>query len=246
MSLLDKIINSVLLVVLAGSLVWFLVHEHEKFKVEPQNIPKEIITEPNKIDWAPLIPGVTSISLFFLRYFLLERKKKQSNPSSLNNHLVFDTIEDILENDLEHKNFGSEGRTEVMRLMISIQLNVYRDELKTFIENNKKFEDANDFRKKLRICIFRMVDKSQDKWRELNVPQILINKYSAMYKQRIDLLLSDVLAVSLTNVNPIDALNTFLNEARVVFKTGLQDDALMALKSLNGDLNNLTFNGKPL
>jgi len=246
MKLTDKIINSVLLVILAGSLLWFLIHEHEKFKVEPNQIPREIVTEPNKIDWAPLIPGATSITLFFLRYFFIERKKRVFASTNLSNHLVFDTIEDILENDLEHKDFGSEGRTEVMRVIISIQLNTYREELKNFIEMNRTFEDSNDFRRKLRTCIFKMVDKSQDRWRELHVPQLLINRYSALYKQRIDLLLGDVLTASLTNNSTIEALNTFLNEARVVFKTGLQDDAIVALKSLNGELNKLSFNGKPL
>ena len=43
-----------------------------------------------------------------------------------------------------------------------------------------------------------------------------------------------------------EALNTFLNDARIVFRSGLLEDVLLALRSMNGELSGLTFNGKKL
>ena len=77
--------------------------------------------------------------------------------------------------------------------------------------------------------------------------QMLIDKYGALYKHRIDLLLSDVLSATLMmSVENNEALNTFLNDARIVFRSGLLEDVLLALRSMNGELSGLTFNGKKL
>lgn len=247
MKLFDKILNTALIVTLLGSVFWFLFYEHEKFNVSTYEIPEQIINDPGEIDWAPLIPGVTSITIFFLRYFLLERKKKKKYEIPLTDHLIFDTIEDMVENDVKHRNFGSEGRTEAMRVMITIQLDIYSSTLKKFIEDNPKFEDGSDFRKKLRACIFKMVEDTNKQWHERQLPQPLIDKYGALYKHRIDLLLSDVLSATLMiSVENNAALNTFLNDARIVFRSGLLEDVILALRSMNGELNGLTFNGKKL
>lgn len=247
MKLWEKIFNGALVVVLLGSVTWFLINENTKFNVPAYNIPKEVVEEPNKIDWSPLIPAASSITLFFLRYFLIERKtKKKINKIPLYDHLMFDTIEDIISNDIMHRTFGSEGRTEAIRTMILVQLDTYRESLKTFVQDNQEFEDLHDFRKKLRSAIFKMQDETIKRWKERLLPEALIIKYSALYKQRIDLLLGDVLAVTLTNTDPLEALNAFFNEARIVFITGLQDDAVMALRAMNGELNGLMFNGKKL
>lgn len=247
MKLFDKILNSVLIVTLAGSLTWFAIYEHDKFHVPTYDVPKEVVEEPQNIDWAPLIPGASSIAVFLARYFLIERKKKRTeNKEPLTDHLIFDTIEDMIENDVKHRRFGSEGRTEAMRVLITTQLEVYKDALRNFIIENPSFENGTDFRKKLRACIYTMVETTEKEWKEKQIPQALIDKYSSLYRQRIELLLSDVLAASFSSVENNAALETFLNDARIIFKTGLQEDVTVALRSLNGELNGLTFNGKKL
>jgi len=248
MKLWDKIINGVLAGVLFGSIIWFVMYEHDKFDIPTYEVPEQILDQPEKIDWAPLIPGISSVAIFFLRYFLFERKKKKLlvRPP-LSDHLNFDTIEDMLENDVRHKHFGSEGRTEAMRCIITIQLDTYRDILKEFIYDNPKFIDATDFRKKLRACIFHMVEETTENWKERQLPQPLIDKYSALYKHRIDLLLADVLSSTfMADIETNEALNTFLNDARIIFRSGLLEDVVLALRSMNGELSGLTFNGKKL
>jgi len=243
MKLWEKIFNGILVFILIGSITWFITTQHDNFNFSD----KATISVENNIDWNSLVPGISSVTVFFLRYFLIERKKKKKSSTSLTDHLIFDTIEDMVENDVKHRNFGSEGRTEAMRIMITIQLDTYAATLRRFIEENPKFEDGTDFRKKLRSCIFRMVEDTNKRWVERQLPQPLINKYSALYKHRIDLLLSDVLSATLTmSVENNEALNTFLNDARIVFRSGLLEDVLLALRSMNGELSGLTFNGKKL
>lgn len=241
----DKMVNIGLSIIIVVSLLWFFIYEYSKYSIVPEQVPMEIVKEPNKIDWAPLVPGVTSVTLFLLKYFLGERRKRKRVPT-LKDHIIFDTLEDLLENDIKHRTFGSEGRTDAIKTLITIQLTIYRDSLKQFIEDNPEFESPVEFRKKLRTCIYKMVSDSEKEWQQRQLPMPLIRKYSTLYKQRIDLLLSDVLLSSMSNLEHNEVMEVFLNEARVVFKTGLQDDVVTALTLLNGELEGSTYNGKPL
>ena len=182
MKLFDKVLNSVLVTVLVGSITWFLIYEHDKFNISTYEVPEQVIEQPNKIDWAPLIPGVSSIAVFFLRYFLIEKKKKKKNGVPLTDHLIFDTIEDMVENDVKHRSFGSEGRTEAMRVMITIQLDTYASTLRKFIEDNPNFENGTDFRKKLRSCIFKMKDNFHN---HLLINMVLYTSTELIYSYRM-------------------------------------------------------------
>jgi len=246
MKLFDKVLNIFLIVILTGSVVWFLVTNRAQENI--QTLESPTLNVVKDFNWEPIIPGISSIIVFFLRYFLIDKRKNKENKKiSLLDHLIFDTIEDMLENNLKHLTFGSEGRTEALRLMISIQLKTYSDTLKEFILKNDKYEDSNEFRKKLRGCIFDMVNKTEKQWREAKIPEILINKYSALYRQRIELLLADILNASITaSIENNQAMEKFLNDARIIILTGLQEDVIIALKTLNGELSGLTFNGKQL
>jgi hypothetical protein len=244
----SKVLGFGLGLVMFFSAVWLVINLETKRQVSKYHTEQHIVQQqPDNFNWGPIATGSSSIILFLLKYFLGERKEKKKNKGSLQNHIVFDTIEDLISNDIKHLTFGSEGRTEAMRALLTIQLETYRRVLKEFIINNPTFEDSADFRKKLRHCIFQMVDETENNWRERQIPHPLIVKYSALYIQRIELLLSDILTATVTSsIENNEALDVFLNDARIVFLTGLQEDVMMALRSLNGELTGLTFNGKQL
>lgn len=239
-----KIFNYIVIIILVISAVWFVLANLSYFQIQtpPTYHP------PIHIDLEPFVAALSGIILFLLKYFLIERKKLfEPKKYSLSDHLIFDTIEDLIENNLKFLNFGNEGRTEALRLMIKIQLRTFSEVLKEFINKNIEYEDGNDFRKKLRACIFEIISQTEKRWREANIPELLIEKYNSLYKQRINLLLSDILTASMVvTVKNNKALENFLNDARIILLTSLQEDAVMALKALNGELKNLTFNGKNL
>ena len=239
-----KIFNYIVIIILVISAVWFVLANLSYFQIQtsPTYHP------PIHIDLEPFVAALSGIILFLLKYFLIERKKLfEPKKYSLSDHLIFDTIEDLIENNLKFLNFGNEGRTEALRLMIKIQLRTFSEVLKEFINKNIEYEDGNDFRKKLRACIFEIISQTEKRWREANIPELLIEKYNSLYKQRINLLLSDILTASMVvTVKNNKALENFLNDARIILLTSLQEDAVMALKALNGELQNLTFNGKNL
>lgn len=239
-----KIFNYIVITIFVISVVWFVLANLSHFQTQTP----PVYYSPIHIDLEPFIAALSGIILFLLKYFLIERKKLvESKKYSLSDHLIFDTIEDLIENNLKFLNFGNEGRTEAIRLMIKIQLKTFSEVLKEFINKNIEYEDGNDFRKKLRACIFEIISKTEKRWREANIPELLIEKYNSLYKQRINLLLSDVLTASmLVSVKNNKALENFLNDARIILLTSLQEDVVMALKALNGELQNLTFNGKNL
>lgn len=244
----SKVLGVGLGILLFFSIIWFLINAETRKQLEKFHAPTEIVQQ-EPFNWGPIATGTTSITLFLLKYFLIERKKKKKGELSsgdLKDHTIFDTIEDMLENDLKYKNFGSDGRTEVMREIIYIQLDTYRTALKQFISDNPSFEDHTDFRKKVRACVYKMIDECEARWEQRQIPKPILNKYSDLYKQRIDLLLGDIVNASFSSLENNEAINVFLNDARIIFKTGLQEDVMFALRSLNGELKDLTFNGKAL
>ena len=250
MTVLKKIINFGLSAIIVGSIGWFLIHEagrHNLIPVTPQGVILE--EEEPGIDWIPLVPAMSSISVFLLRYFLLERKKKkktQIKEVSLLDHMLFDTIEDLIANEIPHMDFCTSGRTEMFRALLCQQLETFRDQLKSFIHDNSSFESSADFRKKLRQRLYKIVEECEHEWASRQIPRAAIEKYNQFFKGRIELLSSDITMSSLVEGTPEEALESFLNEVRTVFKIHLQVDVMNALNSLNGELDGLTYNGKKL
>ena len=247
MTLLKKIVNIGLLVVVFGSITWFLIHELKREIHTVKEVRQELVEDPG-VDWIPLLPGATSITVFFLRYFLIERKKKR-NPKEifLGDHILFETIEELINNEIPYMQFGTPGRTEVFKALLCEQLETFRNNLKTFIEENLEFESSAEYRKKLKQTIYDIVEDCEHEWQARQIPQIIIDKYNHFFRDRIDLLLSDITTSSLRYAGrPEKALEAFLNEVRVIFKLHLQTDASHALNSLDGELDGLTYNGKKL
>jgi hypothetical protein len=254
MTVLKKIINFGLSAIIMGSISWFLIHEFDRHDLFPtpqgKTIVKEVPGEEKEpIDWVPLVPAMSSVSVFFLRYFLIERRKKkktQVKEVSLLDHILFDTIEDLIANDIPHMRFSTLGRTEMFRALLCQQLETFRDQLKDFIQENPSFESSADFRKKLRQRLYKIVEECEHEWRARQIPKAAVEKYNHFFRGRIELLSSDITMSSLLEGDPEEALESFLNEVRTVFKVHMQRDVMNALNSLNGELDGLTYNGKKL
>ena len=247
MTLLKKIVNIGLLVVVLSSITWFLIHESKRGIQTVTEIHQELVEDPG-IDWIPLLPGATSMTVFFLRYFLIERKKKRKPKEIfLGDHILFETIEELINNEIPYMQLDTPGRTEVFKALLCEQLETFRDNLKAFIEENLEFESSVEYRKKLKQAIYDIVEDCEHEWRARQIPQLVIDKYNHFFRDRINLLLSDITTSSLRYAGrPEKALEAFLNEVRMIFKLHLQTDGLHALEGLNGELDGLTYNGKKL
>ncbi|KKK68019.1 hypothetical protein LCGC14_2948240, partial [marine sediment metagenome] len=162
-----------------------------------KEVRKELVEDPG-VDWIPLLPGATSITVFFLRYFLIERKKKRSPKEIfLGDHILFETIEELINNEIPYMQLGTPGRTEVFKALLCEQLETFRDNLKAFIEENLEFESSAEYRKKLKQTIYDIVEDCEHEWQARQIPQIIIDKYNHFFRDRIDLLLSDITTSSL-------------------------------------------------
>jgi hypothetical protein len=247
MTLYKKIVNVGLIAIIVGSIGWFLIHEYIDHSPSYPITQLEQIEEPG-MNWIPLIPAISSVTVFFLRYFLIERKKKKKvKEISLVDHVLFETIEELINNEIPYMQFGTPGRTEVFKALVCEQLETFRDNLKEFIYENPEFESSTLYRKKLKQKIYEIVENCEHEWRSREIPEIVINKYNHFFRDRINLLLADITTSSLRYAGqPEEALEAFLNEVRMVFKLHLQTDALRALDNLNGELDGLIYNGKRL
>ena len=256
MKIPKKVLDIALITIIIGSVGWFLIHEYTRHeetlftkdtRVE-EIMPDEVVSEKRPgMDWAPLVPGITSIGVFLFKYYWNQKKKKKPKEVFLEDHILFDTIEELINNEIPYMQFGSEGRTEVFRALICEQLETFRDGLKDFISENSEFESGTVFRKNLRQQIYKIVGDCETEWQARQIPQVVIDKYNHFFRGRIDLLLSDITMSSLRySGRPEQALEAFLNEVRTVFKLHLQVDAQHALNNMNGELNGLTYNGKKL
>lgn len=249
-----KIINFILISIMVGSLGWFLIHEIQRNTVLESFTKRELLLEREVlpgIDWETLVPGISAVVVFFLRYFLIERKKKIKLPKEyvkkevdLEDHILFDTIQDLIENHIVHMQFGTPGRTEMFKALLCQQLETFRDRLKEFV--SQTFKSKADLRKRLRNELYKIVDVCEQEWLAREIPQIVIDKYGKFFKGRIELLSSDITSLTFRENTADEALADFLNEVRTTFRMHLLRDVMSALDHLNGELDGLSYNGKKL
>ena len=245
----SKAINIILVIIMLVGGIW-AAHNYLFLKKEVKiDVIEEPKTEP--FNYEPFIPVASAILLFFLKYYFYDKKKlKIEITRKFNNekHPIFMEINELLTVEIDHLDFGSEGRTEMFRLMLSTQLRSYERCLRAFLGTNKTFVDSADFRAKSRALIFDIMNAYQQRWRELDIPEPVITTYRKWHGDRIELLLSDIDTIAFYKVSQSydESVFYFFNSILFLLKLGIAHDSIKSLQSLNGHINKLTFKGKLL
>ncbi len=194
--------------------------------------------------------GSGGIGYLIIKWFLYDRKTKQTensiNETLLCSHPIFSVIQEILARDIKNINFDSEGRTEIFRTMVAEQCLAYENNIRKFINEEKNFTSTGDFRNKARMMVIRAINDYEKRWKELNIPDIVIEKYKEWHSGRLEVLLNEIDTISLYRHSKSYEQTTYevLLSISALLKFGVTNDSMRALEELNGELNGLVFNGK--
>lgn len=170
-------------------------------------------------------------------------KKEPSNKlKTASNHPVFS---DFLEakNELKVIDLGSKGRTALFKVMLEEQFDSYELGLRTLLD--LKFQDSEDYRIKVKKLLLDIVNNYESRWIKAEIPAAVIERYRALQQDRIRILLAEI--DRLAYYEDFESSNDHLfTQISFLIRLSTTDDALQALKDLNGTLKTLTFKGDPL
>jgi hypothetical protein len=207
--------------------------------------------EEKHVNWEGILTALGSIISFGVKTYYEHRKKGQATPLKYDNnkHPTFSIIHELQANEIRNLNLGAPGRTQVFRLMLQIQLSSYEEALREFITTT--FSESTDFRVKARMLILNIVEDYEQKWRNQNVPDLVIERYKTLQQDRIRLLLADIDTLAFYRLTDdttdfSEVLFYLLTHVSVILRLSVANDTLQTLRELNGTLKTVTYNGQPL
>lgn len=273
-----KLLHYLAISLIVGGAVWFVAdyHYHKYYVYEikteidsllPTKSPvveklEETIksTEDDNFEnIIALISALSGILIVFIkfglnRYEKFKNKKVIEDPNRKSElfdnafHPIFSDIDQIIDNEIAKLKIGSEGRSLIFQVMLREYLYSIKFCLNRFLRENKEFESSWDYRTKVRLLMSEMKDHAELRWKNVQIPEIVINRYLAWSKDREDLLLSDIDTIIFHHgLGSYDETTFYILTALdFVIKLGITNDAINTLGSLNGELNGLIFQGKKL
>ena len=174
---------------------------------------------------------------------IVKKPKRRDNVD----HPIFLEIDQALSN-IKNLEFDTLGKTDLFRIMLKEQFQIYKTEIQVFLSLNKTFKSSQDFNQKCKTLLLDIAIKYEKRWKELNVPDIVISKFNSLHKDRFDLLLSDINTISFYRINNNyeEGLFYVLTAVTFILKLGITNDSIKALRELNGDLDGLKFQGRQI
>ena len=218
-------------------------------KTEKVTDTTRTISQPPKetFKWELLITPMTSLLLFGLKWHVYDRKNKPDMKIPKETHPLFLEIEQMA-TDIQLVEFGTAGRTEVFRVMITEQYNAFSGKIHEFLQQEHDFKSMGDFRIVCRKLIMDIISAYELRWTQLAIPAPVMRKVKSFYQERFELLLNDIDIIALyrSDGNYEEALFYILTSIMLVLKFGITLDSVRSLKELNGELTGMIFNGKVL
>jgi hypothetical protein len=255
-----KFLNYTILILALLGGIWFGVANFTPTEKEvpikeqmTNESPREVTQkDPEEIDWKPFLPMVTSVLIFFLKYFLYDYKKESKtlekpNTEIVIEHPIFKELENLTM-DISHYTFGNEGRTELFRDMLRIKYTVFGQLIKKFQEQKHVFNSPVEFRNAYKELIREIQTDYEEKWAVSEIPSIVVDKFRKIRSPRIALLYSDIDTIAFYKAqDDYDQAGFYiLTTLLLMLKFGLTFDNLKTLKELNGELSNIKYKGKCL
>jgi hypothetical protein len=202
----------------------------------------------NRLDG--VITTVLAMAAFGLKHFTF--KSSFSKDLEYNNvdHPTFSIFEEIKTKDLRNLDLGSEGRTEMFRVLLTEQIDAYAEHMRHFL--TLRFNNCAEFRLRSRELILDILKLCEKKWKEKQIPDIVVSRYLTLHANRIDMLLNDIEALVFYRLDKaskgeFDEVTFYIfTHISIIIRLAVAEDSLNTLKGLNGSLNDLTFNNKSL
>jgi len=134
-------------------------------------------------------------------------------------------------------------------VLLTDLLYAYEEILHKF--SKEKFNTSAEFREGARKLVLTAEETAEKKWELHKIPNILVSKYIEVYNDRIKLLLADIDTISFyrlsdTSKNYDEVAFYFFTHVASMLQLAVSIDTLKTLRTMNGQLKTLSYNGKNL
>ncbi|TGN20808.1 hypothetical protein [Leptospira idonii] len=157
-------------------------------------------------------------------------------------HPVFGTIEKLVSVDLYSIHLEDEFRDILMKTMVRIAWESYKENLNLFLISSKQAKNYLQLKKEMVKCVTSSLTEARKSFREESVPEVVIEKYLKSTNLFNVILLDYIEKISTSHRTKIDLIDLFLKFiSSTAVATHQQFEFLFS--SINGHLKGLEFKG---
>lgn len=159
-------------------------------------------------------------------------------------HIIFSNIDTIMSTDLQTIKIGSDVRTDLFRTMIKIQLEVYRNKIQEFLQQDHSLPALKNIRTQCTQLLLSISKEYEQRWEEVGVPKLIIERYSEIHYDKIKAILG---LISNDYINDTKVyIHLFLSNVALTISSFISIELLTTLADMNGKVKKLTFKGKEI
>jgi len=240
----SSILNIILIVIMLSGLFVYIYDINYTDKVATKGTKVEQVVQHTKqpLPWEPLLIASTSILLFFLKYFLIDKPKTKIHAIDNSKHSLFVSTLNINYAELPSIRLASEGRSIMYRDMVRAEVDIVSSLAMEFVENNSTFLNPTDFKQKIFKLLIRITEDTEKTWKLEGVPRLVIDTYRDIEYDRIQILKSSVEDIALyAEENWDSAIREFLNSLNTHIQLFITEDTIEVFNRLNGKLTGIKY-----
>jgi len=162
-------------------------------------------------------------------------------------HHIFPDLEMIANTTIKNASFGTEGRNELFRVMLSIKYRVFTDLYKGIYDkfiNTEKINNDDFYNEHIQFAQ-KLIATYEKEWEMKGIPKVVIDKFNEWHNPRLEMGIADRREIANSNLHKTGRCKTYAVSDLYcwIMKTALMDGE-KTLRTLNGQITGLEFNGK--
>jgi hypothetical protein len=181
--------------------------------------------------------------------YFSEKYLKKYVSSDFSKHSIFRNLTALQQVKIPAIKLSERVRTIIVQDMLKIIIESFTISLKSFIEKNGdkkglKFENNDAFYDAVYASVLEAHSLYEDKWKDVGIPEICIDKFKEWHNQKNDLLYAEIKSISTSSFHQSynDKFNSMLEMINLNISMSIID-VEYTLKSLNGDLTGQLYKG---
>lgn len=242
----SSILNIILIVIMLSGIIVYIYDINYPSQVSPASKVKteQVVANTKQLlPWEPLLIASTSILLFFLKYFLVDKpKEKKVHEIHNEKHSLFVSALNMNYAELPSIRLSSEGRSIMYRDMVKAEVDTVASLAMEFVESNHTFTSPTDFKQKIFKLLIRITEDTEKTWKLDGVPKLVIDTYRDIEYDRLQILKSSVEDIALYAEDNWGAgVREFLNSLNTHIQLFITEDTIEVFNRLNGKLNGVKY-----
>ena len=178
---------------------------------------------------------------------MLGRRKEDSTDVKvcLTLHPFFKRCDNMIKFEVYNINFGGKIRNLLFMDMLQNKIGIFKDDVNEFVK--KDFSNGSDWTDEVLMTMERTIKNYNDKWKELGVPQLAIDKFNDWHEERIRTAKDFILKIGVSDFySTIYKKNTALMDVLTVLFNQTCEDMYDSAYALNGELTGKIYKSQPI